>query len=476
MRNLIRAVTSAAVSVALGGAGCVASAGLANAAAAQHQRIHRAKASRLHLLLAHDSPKALPGTGKHPLSIVTLYAQPTDAQWTAVDDAAPEVAGAIVNICIETTINGQAANVGPGCDDTDWPSNNTAWDPTVSALQAAGITPLIYLTTDNGEDPVSTLETELSQAKQWWGITTPMFDQMTGTEGSPGSSPDICSDGGANISCQSYYQQLYNYAMSSGAQAVMFNPGTFFGLTPAFMYGPYEILQGFEGSEATLRGNANPAPSWAGSYGQLQFSATVSGATQADLTTDVADAMADQQAGLIYENDQTGTPNYGTLPSWFATLLSDLPAATLSNPTALYEVQASQKSGYCLDNTAGSSSNGNHIQVWKCLHNANQRWEYVPSLNGTSGDHQLQNGNGKCLDDPNDSKVNGTKVQLWTCLGNPNQEWTARSVNGSYVEYVNANGLCLDNTGNAKKDGSRVQVWACNGGAAQQWYGPNPAS
>lgn len=468
MRNLIRAVTAAAVSVALGSAGCVASSASVQSAAAHHQHIHRAKASRLHLLLAHNSAKALPGTGTHPLSIVTLYAQPTDAQWTTVDDSAPEVAGAIVNICEGST--------GPGCSNTDWSSKNTAWDPTVSALQAAGITPLIYITTDNGEDSISTLETELSQAKQWWGIATPMFDQMTGTEGSPGSSPDVCSDGGANISCQSYYHQLYNYAMSNGAQAVMFNPGTFFGLTPAFMYGPYEILQGFEGSESTLQGNANPAPSWASSYGQLQFSATISGATQADLTTDVADAMADQQAGLIYEDDETGTPNYGMLPSWFAALLSDLSAVTLSDAAALYVVQASQKSGYCLDNTDGSTANGNHIQVWLCSGNGNQRWEYVPSLNGTSGDHQLQNSNGKCLDDPDDSKVNGTKVQLWACLGNPNQEWTARSVNGSYVEYVNANGLCLDNTGNAKKDGNRVQVWACNGDAAQQWYGPSPTS
>jgi hypothetical protein len=476
MRNLIRAVTAAAVAVALADAGCVASQASAQSALAHHRSVHQAKAGRLHLLLAHDSPKALPGAGNHPLAIVTLYAQPTDPQWTTADGSAAEVAGAIVNICIETTINNQEVNVGPGCDNTDWPSKNTAWDTTVSALQTAGITPLIYVTTDNGADSISTLETELSQAKQWWGITTPMFDQMTGTEGTPGSPPDVCNDGGANISCQSYYQQLYNYAMSNGAQAVMFNPGTYFGLTPAFMYGPDEILQGFEGSEATLRGNANPAPSWAGSYGQLQFSATISGATQADLTTDIADAMADQHAGLIYENDETGTPDYATLPSWFSTLLSDLSAATLPDATALYEARASQKSNYCLDNTDGSTANGNHIQVWWCSHNANQRWEYVPSLNGVPGDHQLQNSNGKCLDDPNDSKVNGTKVQLWTCLGNANQEWSARTVNGSYVEYVNPNGLCLDNTGNAKKDGNRVQVWACNGGAAQQWYGPSPVS
>ncbi len=141
-----------------------------------------------------------------------------------------------------------------------------------------------------------------------------------------------------------------------------------------------------------------------------------------------------------------------------------------------YEVQASQQSGFCLDNSGGSSHDGNPIQVWSCLGNANQGWTYVPSVNGVANDFQLENSNGMCLDDPGDSAVNGTRVQLWSCLGNPNQQWTAVTVDGSFTEYVNANGLCLDNAGNAAADGSRVQVWACNGDAAQHWYGPSPQS
>jgi hypothetical protein len=491
LRRVVTAATATTAAVSLAALGCVvvsvAEAGPANASvrsAAAHSRgSHRAKASRLHVLLAHDSPDALPGTGTHPLSIVTLYSTATDPEWTTVDDSAADVAGAIVNICIETTINSQEVNVGPGCDNTDWPSKNTAWDPTVSGLQAAGITPLIYVTTDNGADAISTLETELSQAKSWWGITSPMFDQMTGIEGTADDGSDICTDGGADITCQSYYHQLYNYAMANGAQAVEFNPGTFFDITPAFMYGPFEILQGFEGAETTLTAPNNPpAPSWADSYGEFQFSATIANGASAtvsesELPGDISDAMTDQHAGLIYENNEAeGQVNYGSLAPWFSTFLTDLNAVSLSDPTALYEVQASDKSGYCLDNTADKDTNGNHIQVWKCLHNVNQQWEYVPQLNGTTGDFQLQNSNGSCLDDPDDSTTNGTKVQLWACLGNPNQEWTARTVNGSYVEYVNANGLCLDNTGNAKKDGNRVQVWKCLDDAAQQWFGPSATS
>lgn len=489
MRNLIRAVCVAAVAVASAAAGCVASSASVHPAAAhrpvaQHAKAHRpashrgaahaARAGRLHLLLGRDAPDAVPGSGNHPLSVVTLYAGASDPQWATVESSAPTVAGAIVNICVNVTVNGQPVNEGPGCDNTDWPSQNTAWDPTVSALRAAGITPLIYITTDNGADSIATLETELAQAKQWWGITTPMFDQMVGTEGTADDNSGICTDGGADITCQSYYEQLYNYAMSNGAQAVMLNPGTWFGITPAFMYGPDEILQGFEGSAATLQGNADPAPSWAGSYAQFQFSATISGAAQPGLTADISDAASDQHAGLVYEDSETGTPNYATLGSWFSAFLTGLGSASLSDPTAQAPVQASRSSGYCLDDTNGSASNGNPVQIWKCLGNANQQWEYVPSLNGVSGDYELMNSNGKCLDDPSDATKNGTKVQIWACLGNPNQEWAARAVSGGFVEYVNANGLCLDNTSNAKKDGNRVQVWACNGGAAQQWHGPTP--
>jgi hypothetical protein len=141
-------------------------------------------------------------------------------------------------------------------------------------------------------------------------------------------------------------------------------------------------------------------------------------------------------------------------------------AAALLSP-----VKASAGSGYCLDNRGNSSSNGNHIQIWKCNGDAAQNWKFVPDSNGTPGDYMLENSNGKCLDDPKDTKTNGTKVQLWSCLGNPNQEWR-QAVVGSFVEYVNSNGRCLDDTGDSHADGTRVQIWACLGDTAQKWDGP----
>jgi DNA-binding beta-propeller fold protein YncE len=177
----------------------------------------------------------------------------------------------------------------------------------------------------------------------------------------------------------------------------------------------------------------------------------------------------------------SGTPAAGTAGSYPITVtatneLGPVTQAFTLTVAQAYEVQASQQSGFCLDNTGGSSTDGNPVQVWSCLGNANQGWLYVPSVNGIAGDYQLQNSNGLCLDDPADSAVNGTRVQLWSCLGNVNQQWTAVTADGSFTEYVNANGLCLDNTGNAAADGNRVQVWACTGDAAQHWYGPSPDS
>jgi YVTN family beta-propeller protein len=218
---------------------------------------------------------------------------------------------------------------------------------------------------------------------------------------------------------------------------------------------------------------------------QANFTLGVAGSFTVTATGYPAAAFSESgplPAGVTFSStgSLSGTPAAGTAGTYPMTVTASNTAGSATQAVTLtvaqaYEVQASQQSGFCLDNTGGSTSNGNPIQVWSCLGDANQGWTYVPSVNGVAGDYQLQNSNGLCLDDPGDSAVNGTRVQLWTCLGDPSQTWTQVTV-GSYVEYVNPNGLCLDNTGNALTDGNRVQVWACNGDAAQQWYGPSPQS
>jgi hypothetical protein len=75
------------------------------------------------------------------------------------------------------------------------------------------------------------VESELQNAISWYGVSSPMFD------GTATSASEV-----------SYYQSLYNYAIANGAKTVMFNPGT---IAPqSYMFGPNEVLQQFEGTEA----------------------------------------------------------------------------------------------------------------------------------------------------------------------------------------------------------------------------------
>ena len=215
-----------------------------------------------------------------------------------------------------------------------------------------------------------------------------------------------------------------------------------------------------------------------GQSGQYQLTASAIPAATFSVTGLPA-GLTLSPSGLL-----SGTPAAGSEGTYVAplTVSNGIPPEYLSSIDVTieqpppYAVQASQQSGYCLDNTGGLASDGNPIQIWSCSGNTNQGWEYLPSVNGIAGDYQLENSNGLCLDDPGDSAVNGTKVQLWSCLGDASQQWTAVAADGIFTEYVNANGLCLDNSGNATVDGNRVQVWACNGDAALHWYGPSSQS
>jgi len=232
---------------------------------------------------------------------------------------------------------------------------------------------------------------------------------------------------------------------------------------------------------ATCPGNPD---SFKGIFVQnLKMLATVAGTTQFNTflqdqaaSIEANDISSDAEFGMCWNPPANACPaaqgsNYDNSATQASAL--DAPIAAYGqSPAALGRVEASAGSGYCMDNTGDSSSDGNPIQIWQCNGDAAQNWEFIPDSNGITGDYMLENSNGKCLDDPADSTTDGTKVQLWTCLGDASQEWTQTAV-GSYIEYVNSNGLCLDDTGDSHTDGTRVQVWSCLGDTAQQWHGPN---
>jgi len=231
--------------------------------------------------------------------VTTLYAYPTLPSWQQVESAAPTVSASIVDICAPD-------GSGSGCNGQPADAENTAWPPTIQALQQAGITPLYYIWTDYGATPLATVESELQNAMSWYGVSSPMFD---GTSTSASEA--------------SYYQTLYNYAIANGAKIVMFNPGT---VAPqSYMFGPAEILQQFEGTEAQF--DAATFPGWMSSYPASEFSAAISAGTSEGVGTDISDAAQDD-IGNIYVDDEAEPPNYSTLPAFWSAEVQDVAGTT----------------------------------------------------------------------------------------------------------------------------------------------------
>jgi hypothetical protein len=112
--------------------------------------------------------------------------------------------------------------------------------------------------------------------------------------------------------------------------------------------------------------------------------------------------------------------------------------------------------GKCLDDTGNSTTNGNKVEIWTCLGNANQEWL-------KSG--KLVKINGKCLDVLSGGITNHTKVDLYTCNGGANQSWSFQ-----YDQMVSAaSGKCLDDPGSTTTNGTQLQIYTCNRSAAQVW-------
>ncbi|GAA4424868.1 ricin-type beta-trefoil lectin domain protein [Actinokineospora soli] len=112
-------------------------------------------------------------------------------------------------------------------------------------------------------------------------------------------------------------------------------------------------------------------------------------------------------------------------------------------------------SNRCLDNSGGSTANGNPVVVWECHGGANQRW--------TPSGGALTTG-GKCLDATGGSTSPGTRVITWDCHGGANQEW---AVNTDGTIRGAQSGLCLTATGSA--NGSPTELHPCDGRTGQKW-------
>jgi hypothetical protein len=117
--------------------------------------------------------------------------------------------------------------------------------------------------------------------------------------------------------------------------------------------------------------------------------------------------------------------------------------------------------GKCLDDSGGSTTKGNKIDIWTCNGSPAQKWTLNPSTKTLSV-------LGSCLSDRHYTGA-GTKLVLWSCVGHKNEQWTHRT-NGEYV--LATNGLCLTDPNSSGVNGTQVQIRACKNFKDQQWKGP----
>jgi Spherulation-specific family 4 len=319
------------------------------------------------------APKSL-ASGAESI-VTTLYAYPTLPSWQQVESAAPTVSASIVDICAPD-------GSGSGCNGQPADAENTVWPPTIQALQQAGITPLYYIWTDYGATPLATVESELQNAITWYGVSSPMFD---GTSTSASEA--------------SYYQTLYNFAIANGAKIVMFNPGT---VAPqSYMFGPDEILQQFEGTEAQF--DAATFPSWMASYPASEFSAVISAGTSAGVGTDVSDAAQDG-IGNIYVDDEAEPPNYSTLPAFWSAEVQDVAGTTApAAQTITFPSPGPGVAGQSATLTATGGGSGNPV-VFSVDASSGAG---VCSVSGTNGATVNYLAAGTCVIDANQAAGNG---------------------------------------------------------------------
>jgi beta-glucanase (GH16 family) len=122
--------------------------------------------------------------------------------------------------------------------------------------------------------------------------------------------------------------------------------------------------------------------------------------------------------------------------------------------------------GSRLDDTNGSTTNGNHLQIWQAGGNSNQSWSFA---NVGGSDYNMSVNGPYCLDSGG-ATSNGGAATIWSCNGNTNQRWTATATGGGYTFKAANSGLCLDVAGAGSANGTAVDTWQCNGTNAQTWF------
>jgi hypothetical protein len=200
--------------------------------------------------------------------------------WAQAIDTRPRPAVLFLNV-----------NSGPGT------APDSHFEVLVRQAQAAGITVLGYSSTEYGRRPIRSVETEVRQYRQWYGVSGIFLDL---TQGTPGEL--------------SYYRELAGYIRATVPNAVIWlNPGTY--PDPTFM-SVANVVMVFEGSYAQYL--SDQVPGWVSHYRPDQFAHVIYATPRSYFASAVRLSRA-RRAGFLYVTDLPGTGNpYGAMPSYWA--------------------------------------------------------------------------------------------------------------------------------------------------------------
>lgn len=218
--------------------------------------------------------------------VVPLYNYP-DSTWTTIAQAKTTYP----SVPIIAVVNPSS---GPGS------SEDPNYLQGIRNLQAAGVTVLGYVATGyatSSYSPLSNLEPQIVDYKNWYGVNGIFFDEMSNTAG-----------------YESYYSTLNSYVKSNGMTYTMGNPGA---SVPSSYIGVLNNLVIYEDAGyPTLSYISYPG------YPNSDFSMIAYGVSYS--STFVTSAALD--VGYMYIDDLSGGNPYSTLSSLFAQTVATLNA------------------------------------------------------------------------------------------------------------------------------------------------------
>lgn len=130
-------------------------------------------------------------------------------------------------------------------------------------------------------------------------------------------------------------------------------------------------------------------------------------------------------------------------------------------------------SAYCMNNTAGSSTNGNAQELWTCSGGDYLGYAMESSTYGDGNWQQIViQGTGKCLSGQGGG--NGTAVVEYQCNGSANQAvcWQTNGYDVAHWQFED--NMSIGDKNDTASNGNPIIMWTYNESNSESWFGPAP--